>query len=77
MQLNLGSRNDPLKETFQISAMFVQFFLVVCKSTVWQLCKYLNLGFSLTVIPGATDMKIHNPLSYDSTIINMAKAKKL
>jgi len=28
MQLNLGSRNEQLKETFQISAMFVQFFLV-------------------------------------------------
>jgi len=26
MQLNLGSRNEPLKETFQISARFVQFF---------------------------------------------------
>jgi len=26
MQLNVGSRKEPLKETFQISAMFVQFF---------------------------------------------------
>jgi hypothetical protein len=35
------------------------------------------------MIPGATDMKIHNPVSYiqntvyDSKIINMVKAKTL
>ena len=61
--------------------MFVQFFFVPCKSTIWQPCKHLNLRFSLTVIPGTTDMKIHISVSdiqntvYDSTIINMATAK--
>jgi hypothetical protein len=81
MQLNLGSRNETLHETFKTSSTFVQFFLVACKLTTWQMCKHHNLGSSLTVIPGDTDMKSHILVSYiqnivyESTIINMATTK--